>query len=382
MRKYLFALACIIIAISATSQQITKQDYARAVSFMWPNLNNKKVFNLNIRPNWFADSSGFSFSTQNKEGIVYNKLDFKTMKTEKLFDHERLAKLLSDSLKTTIKSNQVQLNSLRHVDKTKIAFSAGGKNFILDIASYSLSRDNTASFNPMESKSPDGKWIAYSDKYNLFIKSVATDEVKQLSTAGKRYYEFATYYGWGDIIEGEDGERPKRFSVNWSPDSKWIQTSICDFSKGKKMYLLDWSVDSLYRAKLLSYYRASPGDTDMIYETPVFYNIETAEEIIKDEYRSVQAHEPGFEWSKEPAIIYAENHLRGYQQVDLYRIDLNTRKTELLYNETSTTNIDGFSHWLVEEWGKMVILSERDGWRQIYLLDLKDKSLKPLTNGS
>ena len=349
---------------------------------MWPNLNNKKVFNLNIRPNWFADSSGFSYSTQNKEGIIYNKLDFKKTKSEPLFDHERLAKLLSDSLKTSVKQNQIQLNALRHIDKTKISFTTGGKSFVLDLATYSLTKENTVPFNPMESKSPDGKWIAYSDKYNLFIKSVSTGEVKQLSKAGRKNYEYATYYGWGDIIEGENGERPRRFSVSWSPDSKWIQTYICDLSKGQKMYLLDWSVDTLYRARLLSYYRASPGDTNMIYDTPVFFNIETGEEIIKNEYRSVQGHVPDFEWSKESGIIYAENHLRGYQQVDLYRLDLNKRTTDLLYRETSTTNIDGFSNWLVEEWGKVVILSERDGWRQIYLLDLKDKSLTPVTNGS
>jgi hypothetical protein len=30
----------------------------------------------------------------------------------------------------------------------------------------------------------------------------------------------------------------------------------------------------------------------------------------------------------------------------------------------------------------VLITSERDGWKQLYLLDLKDKSLKPLTNGA
>ena len=35
------------------------------------------------------------------------------------------------------------------------------------------------------------------------------------------------------------------------------------------MYLLDWSVDSRYRAKLFLIIRGSPGDTDMVYMTPV-----------------------------------------------------------------------------------------------------------------
>ena len=113
---------------------------------------------------------------------------------------------------------------------------------------------------------------------------------------------------------GEKEKKKKHFTVQWSPDSKWIQTYICDLRKGQKMYLLDCSVDTLYRARLLSYYRGSPGDTDMVYMTPVLFNIETGEETRKDEFRN--ANQTALEWSKEPGLIYIENRKRGYQQVD------------------------------------------------------------------
>ena len=144
--------------------------------------------------------------------------------------------------------------------------------------------------------------------YNLYIKSVETGALKQLSTDGFKNYEYASWYGWGEIMEGENGERPPHFAVSWSPDSKWIQTYICDLRKGQKMYLLDWSVDTLYRAKLLSYYRGSPGDTDMVYMTPVTFNIETGGETVHNEFRNV--NQASFEWSKEPGIIYCENYPR------------------------------------------------------------------------
>lgn len=146
------------------------------------------------------------------------------------------------------------------------------------------------------------------------------------------------------------------------------------------MYLLDWSVDTLYRARLLSYYRGSPGDTDMVYMSPVIFNIETGEQTIHDEFRNV--NQASFEWAKEPGIIYCENYIRGYQQVDLYRIDLNKKINELLYRETSTTNIDGYSSMLQEAFGKIIITSEKDGWRQLYALDLKTKALEPITTGA
>ena len=380
MKNIFSFIIFLLIAYASASQTITKDDYARAVSFLAQNLNNKKIFNMNVSPVWASDSSGFAFITQNKEGRQFNKIDFRKMQIEPLFDKERLAKLLSDSLKTQIKSNEFSFLNGKYIDKNKLSFMASNKNFTLDLNSYKLTLDTTEQVNETEATSPDGKWIAYTKDYNLFVRSTVTGAVQQLSTGGFKNYEYASYYGWGEFMEGENGERPKHFDVYWSPDSKWIQTYICDLRKGQKMFLLDWSVDTLYRARLLSYYRGSPGDTDMVYMTPVIFNIETREENVQNEFRNV--NQAFFEWSKEPGIIYCENHPRGYQQVDVYRLDLNKKSNELLYSETSTTNIDNFRKWIQEESGFMGIASERDGWRQLYWLDLKTKTLHRITNGS
>ena len=113
----------------------------------------------------------------------------------------------------------------------------------------------------------------FSKDYNLFIRSTETGQEYQLSAKGQKNYEYGSYYGWADKMEGENGDRPDRFYVNWSPDSKYLQTSICDLRYADKMYLLDWSVDTLYRPRLLSYYRGSPGDTTMVHMIPVFYDV-------------------------------------------------------------------------------------------------------------
>ena len=378
MKKVISFILLILFVHTSTSQSITKSDYARAVNFLPQNLNGKKMFNINVQSAWAADSTGFLFVTQNKESKQFNKIDLKRMQPELLFDHERLAKLLTDSLKTQVRSNNLPFNTARYIDKNTISFNAGGKSYKLDLTTYKLLP--TDAENEMESISPDGKWIAYSENYNLYIKSTSTGQVKQLSKGGFKNYEYASWYGWGEIIEGENGERPKHFNISWSPDSKWIQTFICDLRKGQKMYLLDWSVDTLYRARLLSYYRGSPGDTDMVYMTPVIFNTETGEEDIIDEFRNV--NQASFEWSKEPGIIYCENRVRGYQQTDLYRLDLNKKTNELLYSEKSKTNIDGYSSEIFEKFGKIIFLSEKDGWRQLYTLDLKTRSLTTLTGGS
>ena len=383
-RAFILVLSIICISNRSYGQgSITREDYTRAVSFLWQNLNNKKVFNTNVEANWFEDSTGVCFTTQNKDGKFFEKYNFRKKKKEPLFDHKRLADTIAGLLKKEIKSVDLPVSSIKYINPTQLELSVQGKEYVLDLGSYRLSPKKNELQTPLVTKSPDGQWIAYSNNYNLYIKATKDGTVKQLSTAGFKNYEYASYYGWSDIMEGESGERPARFAVSWSPDSKWIQTFVCDLRSGNKMYLLDWSIDNKYRPNLLSYYRASPGDTNMVYMIPAFFNIETGRETRKDAMRSTHTTPTSYEWSKkEPGIIYEENLMRGYQQVDLYRYDLTKNIQEKLYSEMSKTNIDTYNSWIKEEWGQIIIASEKDGWRQLYTIDSKDKQLKPITAGN
>jgi len=371
---------CLWFINTASAQALSEADYARAVSFLWPNLSDNKVFNLSVQVIWFPDSTGFSFVTRSSGDKVFNKYTFKEKKITKLFDHSKMAKLLTDSFHTDIKPSALPFDVVRYTGKSDVEFNFRGKGYQVNFDSWTLKAKSRPDDNDMERKSPDSKWIAFSRNNNLFVRSILTGAEKQLSTTGKKNYEYASYYEWGELIEGEGAERPSHFGVNWSPDSKWIQTYICDLTKGQKMYLLDWSVDTLYRARLLSYYRGSPGDTDMVYMTPVIFNVETGAEIRLDEFRNV--NEANFEWAKEPGILYMENRLRGYQQTDLYRYDLNKKKNEKIYTERSATNIDNYNSLLVEDANKIIITSEKDGWKQLYSLSLKDKTVSSLTKGA
>ena len=380
MRITLLLTVFIFMTVSASAQTISKEDYGRAVSFLSGNLFNKKIFNSNLQYNWCPDSSGVSFVLQDKDGKSFKKISWKTMKPEPLFDHTRLAQLLSDSLHQTVNAGNLPISNAQYTDKTHLLINARGRSFILDLITYQLAPKTNAGANDSTALSPDGKWIAYAKDHNLFVRSVSTGAVQQLSHTGTKNYEYATYYGWGEIMEGENGERPPHFAVSWSPDSKWLGTYITDFRKGQKMFLLDWSIDTLYKPKLLSYYRGSPGDTDMVYLTPVFFNIASGEELRKDEFRNVNA--AGYEWAREPGVVYIENRKRGYQQVDLYRCALTNNSTDTLYTETSKTNIDNYRSDLLPMGDKIIITSEKDGWKQLYLLSLRDKKLTRITNGN
>ena len=381
--KKLVPLLAFIFMYQASSGQGTKADYARAVGLLWENVNNKKAFNLHTTVNWFADSSGFWYNQYARDDKKFYKVTFNPLAKSALFDHALLAGKLNAILKSSFTANNLELSDLKYT-RGLVKFTVRKKKFILNTKTNALDEDLTieSAVNNLESKSPDGKWVAYAENHNLFIRSTANGSVKQLSTEGKKNYEYASYYGWSDIIEGENGERPKNFFVAWSPDSKWIQTSICDLRKARKMYLLDWSVDTLYRARLLSYYRGSPGDSTVVHLIPVAFQVETG----KEEKLPLPpiAHENGysFQWSETSGIGFADYRDRGFQKAHLLKIDLNTGKHAELFTESSKTNVDGFDNWIGEKAGKVVVSSERSGWKQLYTIDLKTNETKALTTGN
>jgi len=356
-------------------------DYERAVGFLRENFNNKKVFNLHIRANWFPDSTGFWFIHQSPGTKKYLQVALPELQKSELFDHHKLASLLSDSLGTDMDAENLDLNKVEYRNSKELVIGAGKKTFVLNTASYSLSATDEEENNRDEELSPDKNWIAFQQDYNLYLRSASDSTVKQLSTAGAINYEFASWYGWYDIMEGENGERPGNFAVSWSDDSEWIHANICDLRDAQKMYLLDWSVDSLYRPRLLSYYRGSPGDTTMVYMEPVFFNIRTGKEIRADLSKSTHINQVDVRWSETPGKVYLNRSSRGYQELSIYTFDLQTEELKTLYTESSSTNIDNFSYELAEKSGLLFFLSEKSGWRQLYGLDLENGDEYPLNPG-
>ena len=379
-----FLVFLMILSIMASGQDlITMDDYKRAVEYRYENYNNKKVFNLFIRPHWFPDSTGVWYVNQSLNNKKYLKVTFPGLVQSDLFDHQKLSKILSDSLGTDIQAKDIPISKIEYKSPTELIITTESKTYILNTETYSLkSPPEDDKTNENEKPSPDNKWIAYAKDYNLFVRSNETEKVKQLSKSGEKGHEYATWYGWTDIIEGENGDRPDHFSVDWSEDSEWISANICDLRSAQKMYLLDWSVDTLYRPKLLSYYRGSPGDTSMVYMEPIFFNIASGKEIKVDLPRSTHINSIGVTWSKIPGRVFLESMARGYQNINIYTFDLKTEKLQNVYSETSTTNIDNFTYELAEKHDFMFFLSEKSGWRQLYSLDLNTKKEKSITNGA
>ncbi|MEE4176994.1 MAG: DPP IV N-terminal domain-containing protein [Bacteroides sp.] len=378
----LFALA-LLAAGCSPGITITEAHYERAESYLLPNIS-KRVYHLEVRPHWLADSSGFWHFTQTREGKRFFITSLEEPKTRPLFNHSRLAASLGEILEKEVDPSDLPFDQVRFVSNDLISFSIGGGTYHYDLTSQTLTIPEEREETDREpGLSPDGRYEAFIRDYNLFVREVETGEEQQLSTAGRRSLEYASILGWYDLMEGEGGERPENFFVSWSPDSRKLYTYLVDLSKAEKMYLLDFSVDNLFRPRLLSYYRGSPGDTTLVWYRPVLFDLASGHETFFDIPPVPHFNGLTLEWTEDSESLFGIFAHRGYKQADLIRVDAGTGQVETLISETSDTSVE-YSSLILERVGKDKILfsSQQTGWHHLNLHEWNTgKLINPVTSG-
>ena len=366
---YPIVLIFFLFAGCTSPMLITEAHYERAETMLQPNIS-KLVYHLNVQPNWLEDSSGFWHVTQTREGkrFFLSLLDEK--ETRPAFDHEALAEKLSEKIDKPIDAAELPFSRIRFEEKDLISFRHDGRTWHYSTETGELQQQDAANEASKPGLSPDGKYQAFIKDYNLFVRELETGEEQQLSTLGERYFEYANTWGWSDLMEGENGQRPENFFVNWSPDSRKIFTYIADLRNAEKMYLLDFSVDTLFRPRLLSYYRGSPGDTTIVYHIPVIFDLKSGKEIAVDVPPLPHFIWANFQWYESSDSLYTLYAHRGYKQADVLKVDAATGKTEVLVSEISDTSVE-YTSLIFRRVGedKLLFSSQQSGWHHMYLYD-------------
>ena len=133
LSSFLLILATFLSGIVAGQNEISIDDYNRAVRFLSENSRNKTLFNLYIQPNWFSDSTGVWYINQTPENKKYLKVSFPDQIKSDLFDHQKLATILTDSLATEIKANDLPITRIEYKSPTKFLITSEGKSLISDL---------------------------------------------------------------------------------------------------------------------------------------------------------------------------------------------------------------------------------------------------------
>lgn len=377
-----FLSICFALGITSFSfGQITEATYERAAYFLTDHIQ-KEVYHLEVIPTWIEGEQLFAHTAFTEKGKRFFITHSTTFETKEAFDPELLSDLLKEKTGENLDSKDLPIQFTGVRNSHIVTFRWRNQDWVWNTKENTLSSLPINSRNGLESFSPDRKWKAFTRNYNLYVLNLETGAEIQLSTQGKKGLEYASYYGWSDLIEGENGERPDRFMVQWSPDSKKIFTQIVDLRLAEKMYLLDFSKEEKFRPDLLSYYRGSPGDSTVVMYIPVIFDLEK-----KEEKRILALSAPHFigiqlRWSEDSQSLSGFHFPRGYKEFHLLEVGAETLAIRKIYTETSPTHINRENIFRKLRNDQFILGSEKSGWNQLYLMDWKTgKEIQPITTG-
>ena len=380
-----------------------------------------QTYNMRIAPHWFHDNTRFWYVKDlpggDKEFVFL--VDAERGDRKPAFDHQRLATALSKATGKEFQAQKLPFSTLEFVaDDHSIQFETGGVRWNCDLNSYECSQavgsgateskaknsepsvpdqnenkdesdwpqspdpgaadldPDPASQQPARGqrggrgenaapRSPDGKWTAFVKDNNVFVRSTGDQKETQLSKDGKPGNAFGL--------------------LQWAPDSKTLVAWRIEPATTGDVYLIESSPRGGGRAKLQTRPYALPGDKFTSYELNLFDV--AAQKSIKPDVERIDFGRPRIRWNKDGRHFTFEKVDRGHQRFRLVEVEIPSGTTRNLVDEKTQTfiwtihieNLHLLDNRLVnylEKSDEFVYVSERDGWRHLYLIGTKEGGVK------
>ncbi|MEP7252997.1 MAG: S9 family peptidase [Ginsengibacter sp.] len=265
-------------------------------------------------------------------------------------------------------------------------YNTRGNYWVLDLSSNQLTQvgKSLPAQSLMFAKiSPDGNKTAYVSQHNLYVEDLNSHAIKQLTKDGTRKFINGTF-DW--VYEEELGCRD---GFRWSPDSKMIAFWQVDATKIRDYYMLN-TTDSVYSQIIpVEYPKVGQPPSPVRIGVINVGNDDVSWMNIPGDPQ--QHYLPRMEWANNSTELVVQQLNRKQNESQLYYCDVATGAASSFYSENDKAFIDIKSRWNDDdptgwEWlndGKDFLwVSEKDGWRHIFLVSRDGKKETLVTKGN
>lgn len=400
--SFVAMIAVSYIAACAYAAAATPEDavsvYKRAESLLPGNLRHH-MYIPDIKPHWVNGDGRFWYLKKDPTGKHFVLVDAATGGKGLAFNHKRLAAAVSDISGHVYQPDELPFKTFRFVhDGKSIRFATNDSRWTwqCSLGTYKCQRKpgrSGAGGRVQGVVSPNGEWEAFVRDHNLYVRSLHGGKTFQLTKNGRARNDYARPLAGLKAIIARGKRRgvdaPLRAAVSWSPDSTRLIAYRLDSTHTQRIDVTQFvPPGSRLRPITYSYALSMPGQA-VSHAYPVIFKVgskPTQMPVKTDPLLVPYQRGPQFRWSKDGKHIFYLYAARGDKYVELREIDAGTGKQRVVHRETA----DPYpyvapqltTYRFVEDGRAFLWTSERSGWNQIYLYDLRSgKLLRRVTDG-
>jgi len=334
---------------------------------------------------WTPDGNGY-YANEGSDIVKYDLPAFtKTVVAErKLFTPE--GKTSAITIRNFFPSEDGKKILVYTNSKKVWRYDTRGDYWVLNMADNSfkqLGKTLPASSLMFAKLSPDGTKAAYVSGHNIYVEDLSSGTMTQLTKDGTAKLINGTFdWAYEEEFGCRDGFR-------WSPDSKNIAFWQIDATRIRN-YLLINNTDSIYSFTIpVEYPKVGEDPSACKIGVVNVANAETKWMNVPGD--AVQHYIPRMEWAGNSNELIIQQLNRKQQESNIMLLNVKTGDAKTIYTETDKAWVDIKSRWDDDnpagwDWlnkGKDFLwVSEKDGWRHIYVVSRDGKKETLVTKGN
>jgi Tol biopolymer transport system component/dienelactone hydrolase len=339
-----------------------------------------KIFTLvwgsTVSPHWYTDGNRFWFAGGTSQNTVIYLVDPKKNTKKVFFDTERLRSNLRPFLNSEPINKGIPFTDFTFVNGDEndlVQFVVEGKTFQLSLNDYKIvpvkESKEVINLLPSQILSPDKKSSVFIKDNNLWLEDLINQKTEQLTFDGDNDY------AW-DL-------QPNA----WSPDGKMLFVKRSDGRKVHHLPVINYSTP-IEEVDYSVY--AKTGGAIEIPELFVF-NVNSKKQIKIDVGMDYQQYVFSLGWGTDGSEALFMRLSRLGNKLELLAANANTGVSRVILVEEQKTFVGGLD-FLINNWKKQFTLlkrgnefiwiSERDGWKHLYLYGIDGKLIRRLTTGA
>ncbi|MBK0404200.1 S9 family peptidase [Adhaeribacter sp. BT258] len=252
--------------------------------------------------------------------------------------------------------------------------SSKAEYYVYDLDSKKLVKLSNGGKQSYATYSPDGKQVAFARDNNMFVVDLATMQEKQLTNNGKFNH---IINGSADWVYEEEFEFAKAFF--WSPNSDRIAFYTFDESRVPEYNMQMWG--NLYPTDYRFKYPKA-GEANSIVSISV-YDLKNGKTTPMNVGPQQDQYIPRINWTTDNNLLSIRRMNRLQNTLEILHANANTGESKVILTEKDKAYVEITDDLTYLKDGKhFVMSSEKDGFRHLYLFDMKGKEKRQITKGN